>query len=242
MEAAEAANAFTLARKGGFDAAAIAGGCALYAGPDSPLTHALGCGLAGSVAAAEIKRLEEFFFDRDCDAMIDLCPLADGTLAQAVMDRGYAVIEFNNLLARRVTPEDGDWLQSGLEMVEAGAATRSEWLRVLAEGFGAPPSIVENFPLWCSVLLARRDDKTLATAALAAEDRVALLSCDTTLEDARGQGVQASLIRERLARAARAGCDLAMATVTPGSGSHRNYERAGFELIYMRVNFRKARR
>jgi len=27
-----------------------------------------------------------------------------------------------------------------------------------------------------------------------------------------------------------------MVSVLPGSGSHRNYERAGFELIYMRVN------
>jgi hypothetical protein len=27
-----------------------------------------------------------------------------------------------------------------------------------------------------------------------------------------------------------------MTTVLPGSGSHRNYERAGFQLIYMRVN------
>lgn len=36
--------------------------------------------------------------------------------------------------------------------------------------------------------------------------------------------------------AARAGCDLAMASVLPGSGSHRNYERGGFQLVYMRVN------
>jgi len=52
----------------------------------------------------------------------------------------------------------------------------------------------------------------------------------------RGRGFQSALIAERLRQAARNGCDLAMASVLPGSLSHRNYERAGFQLIYMRVN------
>ncbi len=39
-----------------------------------------------------------------------------------------------------------------------------------------------------------------------------------------------------MAHFARAGCDLAAATVIPGSASHRNYDRCGFQLVYMRVN------
>ena len=31
------------------------------------------------------------------------------------------------------------------------------------------------------------------------------------------------------------GCDLATASTLPGSGSQRNYERLGFEVVYTRV-------
>lgn len=59
---------------------------------------------------------------------------------------------------------------------------------------------------------------------------------DSTLVEARGHGIQRALIQHRLAHFAPAGCDLAVAVVLPGSGSHRNYERCGFQLVYMRVN------
>jgi GNAT superfamily N-acetyltransferase len=65
---------------------------------------------------------------------------------------------------------------------------------------------------------------------------VALLFGDATLPEARGRGVQQALIGHRLRLASEAGCEWAMASVLPGSGSHRNYERMGFGLAYMRVN------
>jgi GNAT superfamily N-acetyltransferase len=65
---------------------------------------------------------------------------------------------------------------------------------------------------------------------------VALFYGDATLAAARRSGWQSKLIQARLTAAQRDGCDLAAVSVLPGSGSHRNYERAGFQLIYMRVN------
>jgi GNAT superfamily N-acetyltransferase len=59
---------------------------------------------------------------------------------------------------------------------------------------------------------------------------------DATLRSFRGRGVQSALIARRARLARDAGCDLAVACVIPGSGSHRNYERLGFQLVYMRVN------
>lgn len=102
--------------------------------------------------------------------------------------------------------------------------------------------MIENLPLYGQTLLVR-DDRTMAVAAAGGSivNGVTLLFGDATLPEARGRGLQSALIRERLARAARAGCDLAMACVLPGSGSHRNYERAGFRLAYMRVNVKRAR-
>jgi len=87
--------------------------------------------------------------------------------------------------------------------------------------------------------MARLGGNPAAAAGMSAEAGVALLSGDATLQSSRGLGLQGVLIRERIARAARAGCDLAMACVLPGSGSHRNYERAGFQMVYMRVNVKR---
>lgn len=243
LEAAEGANALALARATTvIEYELIAGGCALYAGLGSPATHALGCGLSGPVHASEVERLERFFFDRGSDCLIDLCPMADTGLVAAVMERGYALIEFNNVLARPVTPADTALAAQGLALELATPDTRREWLDVMARGFETPLELIENLPLYGETLLVR-DEHSAAIAAAGGSivGGVALLSGDATLPEVRGRGLQSALIRERLARAARAGCELAMCCVLPGSASHRNYERAGFRLAYMRVNVRRPR-
>ena len=243
LEAAEAANALLLARATTtFDSELIAGGCALFAGVGSPITHALGCGLSGPVSASEVDRLERFFFDHASDCLIDLCPMADVGLVAAVMERGYTLIEFNNVLVRPLFAYDAALAPEGLNCELVTEATRAEWLDVVARAFETPLELLENIPLYGETLLVR-DDRSLAVAAAGSSivDGVALLFGDATLHSARGRGLQSALIHERLARAARAGCDLAMACVLPGSASHRNYERAGFRLAYMRVNVKRAR-
>jgi hypothetical protein len=242
LEAAEAANGFALAAAGGGEARRIAGGCALYAGGDSPMTHALGIGMEGAVPAEEFDRLERFFFERGCACLIDLCPLADVSVLEQVMRRGYSVIEFNNLMARRVGP-DLPLCPPPAEALLTDDAPHEVWCRTVLEGFAAPGSFdpgvmasMVSFPPMGVSLLAEIGGQPAAGAAMAVRDGVALLAGDATLPWARRRGLQCALIAERLHRAAAAGCDLAMASVVPGSQSHRNYERMGFELVYMRVN------
>ena len=66
-------------------------------------------------------------------------------------------------------------------------------------------------------------------------DGLATLVGDSTLLQARSHGIQLALIHCRLRQAAALGCDLASASVFPGSVSHRNYERAGFQFLYGRI-------
>lgn len=68
------------------------------------------------------------------------------------------------------------------------------------------------------------------------QEKVATLHGDSTLIAHRNRGIQRALIQHRLMLAESNGADLAMACVIPGSASHRNYERCGFRLFYMRVN------
>src|SRR5437763_1393544 len=72
----------------------LAGGRAIFAGADSPLTNAIGLGLHGPVSGAEISVLEGFFQRRGARVVIDLCPLADPGLIQSLSERGYRATEF----------------------------------------------------------------------------------------------------------------------------------------------------
>ena len=51
----------------------------------------------------------------------------------------------------------------------------------------------------------------------------------------RRRGVQTALLSARLADAAAAGCDIAVATTQPGSKSQQNVQRQGFDLLYTRA-------
>jgi len=73
IEAAEAANARACSPRGA-SVLEVAGGCAIFTGADSPLTHAVGIGLNGAVTEAQIGALETFFRSRDARPTIDLCP------------------------------------------------------------------------------------------------------------------------------------------------------------------------
>ncbi|MBN9659294.1 MAG: GNAT family N-acetyltransferase [Acidobacteria bacterium] len=249
-EAAEAANGFALvgkARPGSLEAIPVAGGCAVFAGVGSPMTHALGIGMAGSVSSEEFDRMEEFFRSRGSASLIDLCPLADASVVEQVMGRGYRIIEFNNLMLRPVDSSNADYVVPAPLGVTVTAGDRyAEWCRLVMRGFGGvvdmPEDAVEVLMNMTSVgdsFFGEIAGEPKGAAAMAIHNRMAMLFGDSTLAEARGQGLQTALIRHRVALAARAGCDYAMACVVPGTASHRNYERCGFRLFYMRVNVQR---
>ncbi len=89
--------------------------------------------------------------------------------------------------------------------------------------------------------LARVDGKVAGGGTLAVREGVAGLFGASTLPDFRKRGVQTALLHARLARAAGAGCDLAVCIALPGSISQRNMTRRGFATLYTRVKFERAR-
>lgn len=247
LEEAEAANAFYIGRMalgGKVEVEPICDGCAMFAGVGSPLTHAMGIGMAGPVSDEEFDRLEEFFRERGSPSLIDLCPMADLTVIENVTRRGYKVLEFNNVLLRRVDPADAQWVcPEAVEITPVEDDEQREWCELLVKGFSGGMEVsqdmvemVMSLPSGGQSLFAHVAGDAAGTAAMSIHDRVALLFADSTLPEARGRGVQQIMIRERLKMAAQGGSEWAMACVLPGSGSHRNYERCGFDLCYMRVN------
>jgi GNAT superfamily N-acetyltransferase len=154
--------------------------------------------------------------------------------------RPYRVIEFNNVLARRILPDEPfDPVPGAQPVLESDIPL---WSQMISEAFSeympVSAQAVELLAASCksSICWLAGDPTPEAGAAMGIQNGVALFYGDATLVSARRKGWQSRLIRARLADAQHRGCDLAMVSVLPGSASHRNYERAGFQLIYMRVN------
>jgi GNAT superfamily N-acetyltransferase len=248
LEAAEADNVTAITRLAAGSVAGVAfeefaGGAAVFAGAGSPMTHAMGIGMRGAVAESELERMERFFWERGSACLIDLCPLADVSVIAFVESRPYRIVEFNNVLARRIEPAEEFAPAVGVHAVAEDDAAL--WGRVVSEGFAEYMPVTEEMVQMmttagkasqCWLGWDKHGSCPVAGAAINIQNGVAVFSGDASLVSARRKGWQAALIRARLAAAQEQGCELGMVTVLPGSTSHRNYERAGFQLIYMRLN------
>ena len=246
LEAAEAANGMVMAEsvrellpESAYKP--FAGGIALFTGIGSPMTHALGIGMRGVVPASEMEKLEQFFWQRGSACLIDLCPLADASVLTFVQQHEYRILEFNNVLARLISPDEN--FQPNQQVSLVSPAELAKWARMIAEAFSESfPVTQEMADLIAATCRGARcwvvDDwgHPAGGAAMAIQEEVALFFGDAVTLRSRCKGLHAQLISTRLGEAQRLGARLAMVSVLPGSASHRNFERLGFQLIYMRVN------
>jgi len=223
----------------------IAGGIAVFAGVDSPITQAVGIGLNGPVSEAALDRLEEFYFNRGAPVNLELCPFIDPSLVGLLGKRPYRLAEFSNVLIRELHPEETFAPPAaGVTIRVAEHHEAKNFTCILTEGFadGAPVTqslldIVEGFfyrTAGCSIF-AIVDGELAGGAGLDIHDGIAVMAGASTLPRFRQRGAQNALLSERLARSAQSGCDLAMTITNPGTVSQRNSERAGFRIVYTRT-------
>ena len=85
----------------------IAGGYAVFAGVDSPVTQAIGVGLHGEVADSELDHLRGFFHSRGAAAAVELCPLVEMSLYERFAKRGFHLLEVSDVLFRKLATQDG---------------------------------------------------------------------------------------------------------------------------------------
>jgi GNAT superfamily N-acetyltransferase len=226
----------------------VCGGFAIYCGPGSPVTQAVGLGLDGPVTSEEFDRLEEFYFSRKEPVRVETCPMAHGSLFELFGQRGYRVTEFSNVMARPVGGSEELPATDGVDIRRAGREELDLWTLTVAQGFA------EHFPVTQELLdvmkmfsmgkgtecyLARIDGRVVGGATVAIRGNIAGLFGASTLPEFRKRGVQTALLHTRLRRAAETGCDLAVSLAQPGSASNRNIARQGFQTLYTRVKFER---
>jgi GNAT superfamily N-acetyltransferase len=114
-------------------------------------------------------------------------------------------------------------------------------LRCFFEEPESPPPALREGAIAMSMVpgttswLARVGGQPAGGGLLMIHDGLALICGDGTLPSYRHRGVQTLLLQARLAHAAASGCKLAAICTQPGSGSQRNAERQGFQVVYART-------
>ncbi len=231
------------------DALPVAGGYAVCSGAGLPVNRATGLGMAGPVTRSDLERVAQFFHSHGMASRVDLCPLADASLLDLLRVDGYLLEGFLNVLYCHI----GECMADSARMtsvcpevrvIEVGPEGRDLWLRTAAQGFSEleePPDevlriLVPNFDsAIATCFLAYVNGEPAGAGAIVSHEGAVELCSDSTRPAFRRQGVQAALLRARLAAARKAGCDLALALTTPGTASQRNIERVGLRLAYTRA-------
>ena len=235
----------------------IGGTVAVFAGPQAPFSKLAGLGLAEAVDEAALAGLEREHDARSAPLRVELATLADPGVATLLTRRGYLLLGFENVLGRELAvPERNAAAPAagGVTVRRAAADEIAAWIDVVTDGFAhpdvfdGPPSdetfaretlarVFRDFAVapGCAQYLALRGGEVAGGGAIRVDGGLARLCGAATLPAHRRRGVQSALLAERLADAARAGCDLAVVTTQPGSKSQENVQRAGFELLYARA-------
>ena len=126
----------------------IAGGIAVFAGVDSPITQAIGVGLHGPVSDADVDALGSFFHSRNARAAIELCPLVDISLYEKLAARNYHLLELTDVLILDGLAEariPGS-LSPGVTVRASAPHEAKLWTQTVAEGFA------EHYPVTPAML------------------------------------------------------------------------------------------
>lgn len=222
---------------------------AIFAGVDSPLTQIFGMALDGDASVEQVIELEEFFKQFNAPVNIEVCHLSDLNLSRMLVERGYQIIEYSNVLLRQINLEDRFEVSANNNIRKVTADEIDEVGAVVIEGFfennEVPFLFNEVFQAClvqpnCTIFAAfKNEGRPVGGGSVFLMDDIALLGGASTLPAFRKQGIQTDLLKARLAYAQGQGCHWSMVTTEPGSISQKNVERLGFQVIYSRTKFIK---
>jgi GNAT superfamily N-acetyltransferase len=228
----------------GSEARPWAGGQLVALGPGYYVNRAVGVAIGQAVTIDDLDEAEGFFARHGLPLEIELCPHADPSLLEALGARGCRIAWFRHVMVRSVGAAD---LEPCTEPVTAEVVTEEtigRWQQTLRDCHGATGERGEISDAFAAAahaipgaadLLAYVDGGVVGVGSVTIRDGRAELGGAATLPAWRGRGVQSALLRIRLALAAGAGCDLAVATADPGTTSVRNLGRHGFVTAYTQV-------
>lgn len=222
---------------------------AAYIRRGSPMNKLIGAGLPAMMT--ELAKIEAALRARAEPTRIELSTLSPPAVRSWLLDRGYRLLGFENVLVHslargieathtsirveQVTQETvALWTQTTVEASaqsdETGDAVDRFSVGTIAEAvadFLRAPGFARH--------LARWDGAPAGAASVRVQDRIAMLCGSATLAPYRLRGVQTALIAARLADARARGAEFAVVTTAPGSRSEANLIKCGFTVAHSRA-------
>lgn len=193
-----------------------------------------------------IDRMIDFYLTRDRKAQFEIVPSrADRNLLEALSERGF--YQFGVHTSLYIEPaEYGDDSRDHISIHELREDQFELYAAIHCRGTGLSddgiPYVAENNkvlytrPGW-KFYVAYIDDKPAAVGVMHMKDRIASLTFAATLPEYRNQGLQQRLLQRRISEAKRNGCKLAVSQCAFLSQSHRNMERVGMKIGYVRTTW-----
>jgi len=221
--------------RGAFPAAqgrAIGSGFANFVGDGSPLTQAYGIGHRNS--AFDLAEIDEFY-----DGLATNWELIVTPLLRLATQAGYVPDHFETVLAQTAHQTTVEEIP-GIEIEEVTGDT-TDWMKATEAGWTESTELPVELSEFSHVMgayparnyLARVDSEPAASAALVCFEGKYLFAGASTRPQFRGRGLQRALTQRRLADAG-AGA-FVQVTAIPGSQSHRNLQRVGFQPLYSKL-------
>lgn len=230
----------------------VAGGVATYSGPDSPFNKVTGVGFDGLPSEEQLAQIEDAFRRHGAGVSFEVSTLASPALCEQLTARGYRLAGFENVLLLRLEHHVGR--AAAVDGVEVRRAETEPqvWLDVAVDAALSPDDVGiaqhETFArdalkqgemamadAGARLYLATVDGRPAGAAGVRFAGAIAQLTGAGTLPQFRRRGVQKALARARLHDARAAGCRYAAVTTQPGSTSHANMQKTGFDLAYSRA-------
>jgi GNAT superfamily N-acetyltransferase len=194
--------------------------------------------------ADQIESLVEWYRDRGQGARFEIAAGDDSpSLGRELARLGFFQSGFHAALIREVEPQVPAPAGIALEPVTT-AAGMEDFLTAYVAGWGIPDPISEQFktnvrpwfgePDW-SLYLIRVDGRPVAAAILFVHAGVGYFA-DAAADPAfRRRGLHSALLGRRLQDARAAGVDFVCSGADFLSTSHRNMERVGMRLLFLRA-------
>lgn len=222
---------------------AFGSGFATFAGDGSPLTKVSGLGHNGS--EFDLSEIDAFFEGLTQNWELIVTPFTGKELLKQSSILGYVPDHFETVLGQIAKPNSFE--VPSYMTIEEVQDDLTEWMLVTDSGWMESdvlpdePSVVGKImAAWpARRYLGRIDGEPAATACLCENNGIYLFAGACTRPQFRGRGLQTALTQHRM-KAAGDGA-LVLVSALPGSQSHRNLQRIGFQPIYSElVMFRRA--
>lgn len=196
-----------------------------------------------------IDDIVRFYRERARTAQFELVPgLADQRVLRSLAERGFYPSGSHASLYAQPAAVNREPAPEALRMEEIGASEFDAYAMIHCRGTGLPddgiPHVAANNrvlhqrPGWV-FYMAYCEERPAAVGVMYVKGDVASFTFAATLPEYRRRGLQLSLLRCRLAEAARRHCGMAVSQCAFLSGSHRNMERAGMRIGYVRSTWTK---